>query len=130
MDATASGARLTIGQLSARTGASHRSLRHYEAQGLLIAHRGANGYRSYGEEAVEVVRRIKALLALGLSLRTVAGVLPCVRSSDAGVVAASACPELRETLDTQLARLETVESKVHQTRQAIAAVLLDDEPRG
>ena len=73
MDATARGARLTIGQLSARTGASHRSLRHYEAQGLLTPDRGANGYRSYGEEAVEIVRRIKSLLALGLSLRTVTG---------------------------------------------------------
>lgn len=38
---------MLIGELSRRTGVSARSLRYYEAQGLLSAGRGANGYRDY-----------------------------------------------------------------------------------
>jgi DNA-binding transcriptional MerR regulator len=66
-----------IGQLSAATGASPRSLRYYEQQGLITAVRSANGYRDYGEDAVETVRRIRTLLDLGLPSDLVRVALPC-----------------------------------------------------
>ena len=113
--------RLGIGELSARTGASHRSLRHYEALGLLPAERASNGYRYFGEEAVELVQRIKALLALGLPLRSVREVLSCVRTKELHVVAG--CQQLRDTLDDELRRLDAVEARVQETRRAITAVL-------
>lgn len=65
--------------MSRRTGVSARSLRYYEAQGLLSAGRGANGYRAYGEEAVVTVTQIRALLRAGLSTEVIAQVLPCAR---------------------------------------------------
>ncbi len=113
--------RLSIGELSSRTGASHRSLRHYEALGLLPAERASNGYRSYGEDAVELVQRIKALLALGLPLRAVREVMSCVRTSELQVV--ERCQQLHDTLDDELRRLDAVETRVQETRRAITAVL-------
>ena len=38
---------MRIGDLSAATGASARSLRYYEEQGLLSSERGAGGQRHY-----------------------------------------------------------------------------------
>src|SRR5690242_20640942 len=56
-----------IGELSERTGASVRSLRYYEQQGLLVSSRRPNGYREYPANAVATVETIRALLDIGLS---------------------------------------------------------------
>jgi len=40
---------MRIGELARRAGASARSIRYYEEQGLLLARRQANGYREYDE---------------------------------------------------------------------------------
>ncbi|MGW4024569.1 MerR family transcriptional regulator [Streptomyces sp. NPDC005009] len=68
---------MRIGELSSRTGASVRSLRYYEEQGLLASTRSASGQRHYTEDAVERVAFIQRLFAAGLSSRTVLELLPC-----------------------------------------------------
>jgi hypothetical protein len=40
---------MRIGELSRRTGVNAHQLRYYEAQGLLEADRGTNGYREYDD---------------------------------------------------------------------------------
>lgn len=69
---------MKIGELSARTGVSIRSLRYYEQQGLLAPARHENGYREYSPLAEEQVRTIKFYLGLGLSTGQIAGFLQCV----------------------------------------------------
>ena len=59
---------MLIGELAALTGASRRSLRHYEDEGLLTSARAANGYRTYDAPAVATVHKIKALLGAGMTL--------------------------------------------------------------
>ncbi len=81
---------MQIGQLSERTGASVRSLRYYEQQGLLAAERLDNGYREYPENAVATVETIRALLSIGLPTALVKDVLPCT----VGERAEAACPDL------------------------------------
>lgn len=44
---------MRIGELSASTGVSMRSLRYYEEQGLLHAERSSSGQRLYAGDAVE-----------------------------------------------------------------------------
>jgi DNA-binding transcriptional MerR regulator len=66
-----------IGELSAATGVSPRSLRYYEQQGLIAAERRPNGYREYGPDAMPAVLTIRALLDLGLPLDLVRDVQPC-----------------------------------------------------
>jgi DNA-binding transcriptional MerR regulator len=67
-----------IGDLAERTGASVRSLRYYEEQGLLVASRTGTGQRTYGDEAVARVRLLRQLYNAGLSSTTIATVMPCV----------------------------------------------------
>ncbi|MFI5716187.1 MerR family transcriptional regulator [Nocardia sp. NPDC051750] len=69
-----------IGELSARTGASVRSLRYYGEQGLLTSARSPSGQRHYTPDDIERVELIQRLYAAGLSSRTIAEVLPCVES--------------------------------------------------
>jgi DNA-binding transcriptional MerR regulator len=69
-----------IGALADHTGASVRSLRYYEEQGLLASTRSPSGQRHYTEDAVERVRLLRRLYAAGLSSRTIAELLPCVDS--------------------------------------------------
>jgi DNA-binding transcriptional MerR regulator len=67
-----------IGELASRTGASVRSLRYYEEQGLLTSTRSTSGQRHYTDDEVERVTFIQRLYAAGLSSRTIAELLPCV----------------------------------------------------
>ncbi|MBO7742814.1 MerR family transcriptional regulator [Paenibacillus sp. MWE-103] len=69
---------MRIGELAARTGASIRSLRYYEQQGLLTPLREDNGYRVYSPFAEEQVRTIRLYLNLGLTTEEIAGILQCV----------------------------------------------------
>ncbi|WP_194819844.1 MerR family transcriptional regulator [Nocardia sp. XZ_19_385] len=69
---------MRIGELSARTGASVRSLRYYEDQGLLTSTRSTSGQRHYTAYDVERVEFLQRLYAAGLSSRTIAVILPCV----------------------------------------------------
>jgi DNA-binding transcriptional MerR regulator len=68
---------MSIGELSARSGVSTRSIRHYETLGLITPQRGANGYRSYGEQAITLVSTVHAIFELGFTRDDVRAVLPC-----------------------------------------------------
>jgi DNA-binding transcriptional MerR regulator len=74
---------MRIGDLSARTGVSVRSLRYYEEQGLLASSRSAGGHRHYSEEGVDRVAYLQRLYAAGLSSQTITSLLPCLESPSA-----------------------------------------------
>ncbi|PJE93827.1 MerR family transcriptional regulator [Streptomyces carminius] len=69
---------MRIGELSARTGVSRRSLRYYEDQGLLVSSRSASGQRHYDDGHVRRVRLIQAFLAAGVSSSSIAAMVPCM----------------------------------------------------
>ncbi|MER8161016.1 MerR family transcriptional regulator [Streptomyces sp. NPDC094472] len=69
---------MRIGELSARTGASRRSLRYYEQQGLLVSARSPSGQRCYDDDHVERVALIQAFLTAGMSSKTIAQMVPCM----------------------------------------------------
>jgi DNA-binding transcriptional MerR regulator len=62
---------MKIGELAARAGVSPRVVRYYEQEGLVGAERTSNGYRSYGDADVELVRRVASLVQAGLPTRIV-----------------------------------------------------------
>ncbi|GAA1997840.1 MerR family transcriptional regulator [Microbacterium ulmi] len=68
---------MSIGELSARTGASVRALRYYEQHRLLDARRTSAGHRRFSEDAVETVRRVRLFLEAGLPLAVVSQIMPC-----------------------------------------------------
>ncbi|WP_051898220.1 hypothetical protein [Sciscionella sediminilitoris] len=63
---------MRTGELSKHTGASPRSPRHQEAQGLLTSSRPGR--------AATVARWPQQLFGAGLSSRVIATVLPCVQA--------------------------------------------------
>ncbi|WP_116246233.1 MerR family transcriptional regulator [Nocardiopsis sp. FIRDI 009] len=66
----------TIHQVAADAGVTSRTLRHYDAIGLLPPSRvGDNGYRYYDSVAVARLQRILLLRDLGLNLSVIADVL-------------------------------------------------------
>lgn len=108
---------MRIGELSRRTGVNAHQLRYYEAQGLLEAERGANGYREYGEDAVMRVKQIRHLLGAGLSSEDIAYLLPCAIGEAPELVG---CPELLAAMRTRLRRLDDQMAKLARSRDALA----------
>ena len=69
---------MLIKELSCQTGASIRSIRHYESKGLLYARRLANGYRDYDGDAIAKVKTIQLYLSLGLTTESIAQIIDCL----------------------------------------------------
>ena len=66
----------SIQEVARLTGTTSRTLRHYDAIGLLTPSRvGDNGYRWYGDDALVRLQRILLLRDLGLGLTEIARVL-------------------------------------------------------
>lgn len=108
---------MLIGELSRRAGVNAHQLRYYEAQGLLEAERGANGYREYDERAVLRVKQIRHLLGAGLSSEDIAYLLPCAVGEAPEL---PGCPELLAAMRSRLARLDEQMHRLAQARGALA----------
>jgi DNA-binding transcriptional MerR regulator len=117
---------MLIGELAGRTGVSARSLRYYEANGLLRPHRTASGYRTYADAELRVVREIRALLAVGFDLDDIRPFVACLRAgNDSGDVCPDSVAVLRRKLtevDECVDRLTTVRNRLRaQLEGAIRA---------
>ena len=111
---------MRIGELGRRTGVNAHQLRYYEAQGLLEADRGANGYREFGEHAVLRVKQIRHLLGAGLSSTDIAYVLPCAVGEAPEL---PGCPELLAAMRSRQQRLEDQMDSLARARDALAAYI-------
>ncbi|HEY0211654.1 MerR family transcriptional regulator [Acerihabitans sp.] len=107
---------LTIGQLASATGASVRSIRHYDAQGLLTSIRTCNDYRSFPPAAVAQVRQIQRMIATGFSLAEIRAFPDCMLM----IEGAGACPE---TTAVQRKRLESIERQIADLERRRARLL-------
>ena len=109
---------MQVGELAKQTGASIRSLHYYEQMGVLQAHRQSNGYREFDEQAVERVRHIRRLLALGLSLEDIKLLTPCFERNEAGMPLCSAAitryRHKLEEIDTQIHELQELRERIQR----------------
>ncbi|WP_129843958.1 MerR family transcriptional regulator [Streptomyces sp. RFCAC02] len=112
---------MRIGELSRRTGVHERLLRYYEEQGLLHPARRPSGYREYEERDAAVVRRIRSLLAAGLTTATIAAILPCLR--DEGERLVPTCPDLLADLRRERDRLTRAIVDLEVSRSALDDVI-------
>lgn len=84
---------MRIGELSQRSGVSASRIRFYEEQGLLPpADRAQNGYRDYGEAALDRLETISLAQRLGFSLAEIKAFTPD--------------PPSKATAESMLARLK------------------------
>ena len=96
---------LTIGALARESGASVRSIRHYDERGLLTSIRTSNGYRAFPRAAVTQIRQIQRMIATGFSLAEIRAFPDCMRM----IEGARACAE---TTDAQRKRLASIERQI------------------
>jgi DNA-binding transcriptional MerR regulator len=113
---------MRIRELAAQTGTTTRSLRYYEAQGLLPAGRSANGYRVYDGHHVRLVREIRSLQAVGFSLEDVRPFVECLL---AGHEAGDDCPASVEVYRRKLADLERHIAELRGVRDRLSERLAD-----
>jgi len=90
---------LKISELSKKTGASIRSIRHYEKKNLITAVRLENGYREFDESAIKRIRIIQLYLGLGLTTEQIEEILKC---EDNGPEDYEFCEEMLETYQVKL----------------------------
>ena len=77
---------MKINEVEALAGISKKNIRFYEEQGLLSPRRNSeNGYRDYGENEVEVLRRIKVLRKLGVPIEEIRQMLTGAHTVSDGI---------------------------------------------
>lgn len=102
---------MRIGELSARTGVSIRSLRYYEQQKLLTSVRMDNGYREFSPLAEDQVRTIQFYLALGITTEQIASFLHCVLKNKEAF-----CEEVLPIYERKLKEIDDQIQQLNQIR--------------
>jgi MerR family copper efflux transcriptional regulator len=109
---------LTIGELSQRTGASVRSIRHYDEHGLLASVRASNGYRMFPDKAIAQVRQIQRMIATGFTIEDIRGFPDCMLL----IEGARSCDQITDVqrqrlaaIDRQIADLERRRTRLIKT---------------
>ncbi|MCT2593576.1 MerR family transcriptional regulator [Streptomyces sp. N2-109] len=111
---------MRIGELAERAGMTTRTLRYYEARGLLPARRTTNGYRAYDEEDLRLLEQIRTLRDFGFGLEETRPFVECLR---AGHPAGDSCPASLEVYRSKLAELDDCIARLHAVRQQVGADL-------
>lgn len=92
---------LSITALARQTGVSSKSLRYWEALGLLPqASRSHTGYRFFSSESIAYVGFVKKSKAMGLTLKQMQGVLRLARKGF------GPCPTVESWVDQRIVELE------------------------
>ncbi len=112
---------LSIGALAKATGASVRSLRHYDAKGLLRSRRLDNGYRVFPRGTVGQVGQIRRMLALGFSLDEIATFPHCMLEDGAEGL----CPIAADAHHRRLLEVEAQIRALERQRERLVAALRD-----
>ena len=100
---------MKIGELAKETGLTTKTIRFYEAEGLLPdPHRTPSGYRVYGPEDARRLEFIRKAKHLGLSLDEVGGILHLHDRSE------PTCVHVRSLLDEKLSQVERVLADLHE----------------
>lgn len=121
MSKTTTQASMSIGELARKTGASLRSIRHYDDNGLLPSVRAENGYRLFPASAITQVRQLQRLIAAGFSLIEIRGFPDCMKM----IEGAAACPETTEVQRKRLASIERQISELEQRRVRLRKMLAE-----
>ncbi|TDY20824.1 DNA-binding transcriptional MerR regulator [Paraburkholderia sp. BL6665CI2N2] len=112
---------LTIGQLSQLTGASVRSVRHYDEHGLLASVRANNGYRMFPEKAVTQVKQIQRMIATGFTIDDIRGFPDCMLL----IEGARSCDQITDVQRTRLEAIDRQIADLEKRRARLIKTLLE-----
>jgi MerR family transcriptional regulator/heat shock protein HspR len=96
VDGNAPKAQSAIGEAAEMLGISVPTIRLYEREGLLIAHRNESGHRLFSPEDIERIRCLRSAIneqKISIQgIRRILGMLPCWRIKNCPAEARTACP--------------------------------------
>ncbi|MDX3803826.1 MerR family transcriptional regulator [Streptomyces sp. AK04-3B] len=115
---------MRIGELAARAGTTTRTLRYYESRGLLPARRGDNGYRTYDEGDLRLLRQIRTLQDFGFDLEETRPFVECLR---AGHPQGDSCPASLVVYRRKLDELDSLIGELRAVRETVAGQLVRAE---
>ncbi|MFI6930735.1 MerR family transcriptional regulator [Streptomyces sp. NPDC050287] len=115
---------MRIGELAARAGTTTRTLRYYEARGLLPAKRNGNGYRVYDEDDLKLLRQIRTLQDFGFDLEETRPFVECLR---AGHPEGDTCPASLAVYRRKLDELDALIGELQAVRAQVGAQLVRAE---
>ena len=105
-----------IKDLAERAGVTVRAVRYYESRGLITPRREPNGYRTYDDADVHVVREVRALLSLGMTAEQTHPFVDCLRAgndrADVCPASLSAYRQRIAEIDQRLAELTTLRGQL------------------
>ena len=117
----------SIQEVARLAGVSSRTLRHYDAVGLLPpSSTGSGGLRYYGRDGIVRLQRILLLRELGLSLKAIADLL--AEQDDAAAALRGHLEQLRgdrRRLDRQIASVERTLAALDDGEELMAKDMLD-----
>ena len=111
---------MRIGELAARAGTTTRTLRYYESRGLLPARRNDNGYRTYDEDDLKLLRQIRTLQDFGFDLEETRPFVECLR---AGHDSGAECPASIEVLGRKLVDIDATIAALQAVRARVTTEL-------
>lgn len=115
---------MRIGELAARAGTTTRTLRYYESRGLLPARRGDNGYRTYDEGDLRLLRQIRTLQDFGFDLEETRPFVECLR---AGHPQGDSCPASLVVYRRKLDELDALIGELRAVRETVSGQLVRAE---
>jgi DNA-binding transcriptional MerR regulator len=113
-----------IKDVAERAGVSVKAVRYYESRGLVAPRREPNGYRSYDDADVRVVREVRALLSLGLTAEQTHPFVECLR---AGNDRADVCPASLSAYRDRIADIDARIAELSGLRTQLAELLAQAE---
>ncbi|MBL1108579.1 redoxin family protein [Streptomyces sp. 5-8] len=103
---------MTISELARRAEVTVKAVRYYESLGLITPERLPNGYRTYTEDDVRLIREIRTLHGLGIPVERTRPFLECLA---AGREYADDCPaslaSYRAAIDELTERIEALTAR-------------------
>jgi DNA-binding transcriptional MerR regulator len=108
---------MRIGELAQQTGLTTKTVRYYEQIGLMEEpDRHTNGYRDYGDDAIERLRFIRDSQAAGLTLAETGEILGMKAAGE------STCAHTRDLLARHLADVDAQIDRLLATRTELRAM--------
>lgn len=114
---------MIIGRAAKASGLPPKTIRYYEAIGLIVPHRAENGYRDFADEQVRKLRFVRRARALGFPLDDCRSLLSAFETKSC------AESDANQLADTWLADIDRKTKDLRKMRAALARLIEanDDE---
>lgn len=110
---------MNIGEISKKTSASPRSIRHYEKMDLLSPKRTDNGYRVYNKSHIKIICEIQWLLEAGITLKNIKYIIPCTLQKTEILM----CKDLRNLFIDEMAKIDKKVENLKKSKSILRKTL-------